>query len=169
MLKYNQELGNFNNRRKSNRLTFPKLFFHVSGSYWCGFVAASIFLRNLESEQGHSLFFKLGVELERIIAMVSYSLDCSFIQYCPMFEIFNFKPIIKLSSICLISPCLLLLPPSDSPWVLLISYCLPFLMDSYQECMVDSFSIFHTSLLLHSFILLSRPSRLSAILDLSWQ
>lgn len=30
----------------------------MSGSYWCGFVAASVFLRNLESKQGSSLFFR---------------------------------------------------------------------------------------------------------------
>lgn len=97
MLKHNQELGEFNNRRKSNRLTFPKLFEnrHVSRSYWCGFVAASVFLRILELEQGGGLFFKLGIELERITTMFLEGEVGSFSSWDPSPQMIHIESPIK--------------------------------------------------------------------------
>lgn len=89
--------------------------------------------------------------------MVSHFLNSSFIQNCPMFEIFSLKPIIKLSSIYLTSPPSFPLPPSDSSWVLLISHGLPFLLDSCQDCMIRSFNISHTSPCPHSLVLPHLP------------
>lgn len=62
--------------------------------------------------------------------MISPSLDCIFLHNHPMFEIFNFKPRIKVFSTRLSSPPLILF------WVLsmlLISHCLPFLLNSCLE------------------------------------
>lgn len=97
MLKYNQELGEFNNRRKSNRLTFPKLFEnrHVSRSYWCGFVAASVFQRNLEFEQGGGQFFKLGIELERITTILLEGEVGSFSSWDPSPQMTHIKSPIR--------------------------------------------------------------------------
>ena len=54
--------------------------------------------------------------------MVSHSLDYIFIQNCAVFEIFSFKPVIKLSSIC---QALLSLLPLTTPGVLLGSADFP--------------------------------------------
>lgn len=63
----------------------------MSRGYWCGFVAASVFLRNLELEQGGGRFFKLGIELERITTILLEGEVGSFSSWDPSPQMIHIK------------------------------------------------------------------------------